>query len=271
MLSNITITNKTTIDPDTIKNSKALLDDSELKVHNTSGINPIMFRKLNARDTPMITSNTLVINIDGKDYIASELSAEFKPGRAPVTFDIKDLIELDSVVDVPLYDVVLNDTDNNVLEIKGGSGNLSYINLFGDKSPEELEELDAKYKASNKDLPAQGFDIGPILLNDIPICLNSLELFTEKNVFKARATFIVSSIKFSGENVTTKITYYQEKDQNLVKYVFKPDANITSDYSDLIFYIDTNIETDESINNKLEEALNNNWKLYSIDNVLVNS
>jgi hypothetical protein len=280
MLSNITLSNKTTIDPSTVKAQSAdvtLPDDTKytpINFNNVSSPNPIMFGRLNARDNPTTTENTLVINIDGKDYLASELSAVFNPGRAPVTLNVKDLIELDSVLkEAHLYDVVLDYPDDNTLEILCGKGfsKESLSILYKDKTEEELQQIELEYKEKNKDYGLQGFDIAGIKINNTGICCNSLELFTDKNLLKAKAIFTVSSVKFSGEDVTTEATYYKEKEPNLVKYVFKPNKNLNTDYSDLVFYIDTNVETQDSINKKLDEAVNNNWKLYSINDVIVDN
>lgn len=280
MLLNVTLSNKTTEDPNVIE---APLEDIELldgtkytptDYRNVSSSNPIIFGKLNARDNPVLTKNTLVINIDDKDYIASEFSAIFNPGRAPVKFNVKDLVELDSVVKDSLYDVVSNDADDNTLEIQGGHNDFSkYINLYfcKDKTEEELKQMELEYKQKNKDYGIQGFDIGPIKVNNTGICFSSLELFTDSNLLKARGVFAISSIKFSGENVTTEATYYKEKEDKLIKYVFKPSSSLTTNYSDLVFYIDSNTETQESINKKLEEAVSNNWVLYSINDLLIDS
>lgn len=281
MLSNITLSNKTTIDPSIVKAPPAdvILPDgtkyTPIDFNNVPSTNPIMFGRLNARDNPTTTENTLVINVDGKDYLASELSAVFNPGRAPVTFNIKDLIELDSVVkETSLYDVVLKDSNDNTLEIEGGRNDIyKYVNLSFDKAKteEEIKQLELEYKEKNKGIGLQGFDITGVKINNTNVCCNSLELFTEKNMLKAKVAFSVSNIKFSGEDVTTEATYYKEKEPNLVKYIFKPNKNLTTDYSDLVFYIDTNVETQDSINIKLNEAVSNNWKLYSVDDVTVDN
>ena len=242
MLSNITLTNKTTIDPNKVITPTLLPDGRELKVFATTHTNPITFARLNARDNPTLTENTLIINLDGKNYLTNNLSAVFKPGSNPVTFSIKDLIELDS--DTVLYDIPSHPKDDFgiTLEIEGGKDNTNVCH---------------------------GFDIGPVKFNGTPLGLSSLELFTEDNQLKANVKFIISNIKFNGKNVTTEATYYQEKQPNLVKYVFKPNKILTTNYSDLVFYIDINVETQDNINKKLDEAVSNNWKLYSINDITV--
>jgi hypothetical protein len=281
MLSNITLSNKTTIDPSIVKAppEDVILPDgtkyTPIDFNNVPSTNPIMFSRLNARDNPTTTENTLIINIDGKNYLASELSAVFNPGREPVTFNVKDLIQLDSVVkETSLYDVVLKNSNDNTLEIQGGRDDIyKYVNLSFDKAKteEEIKQLELEYKEKNKCIGLQGFDITGVKINNTNVCCSSLELFTDKNMLKARAVFSLSNIKFSGEKVTTEATYYKEKEPNLVKYVFKPNEDLTTDYSDLVFYIDTNVETQNNINKKLDEAVNNNWKLYSIDDVVVDN
>ena len=199
MLSNITLTNKTTIDPNRVIPPTPYIELADGTIYkpidfsNVPSPNPIMFGRLNARDNPITTDNTLVISVDGKDYVAGELSAVFNPGRMPVTFNVKDLVELNSVVkDAPLYDVVLDYPDDNTLEILGGNKGFSKETLsilYKDKTEEELQQIELEYKEKNKDFGIQGFDIAGIKINNTGVCCNSLELFTDKNMLKARVVF----------------------------------------------------------------------------------
>jgi hypothetical protein len=254
MLSNITLSNKTIVDPNRVITPTPdieLSDGTKIRTYSDSpSPNPIMFGRLNARDNPNLTDNTLVINVDGKDYLASELSAVFNPGREPVRFNVKDLIELDSVTSDVLYDVVLSHSTDNTLEIPG----------------KYQELLDSKHN-KDKDLFLQGFDITEIKVNNTSICFNSLELFTENNMLKAKGVFTLSNIKFSGNSVTTEATYYKEKEPDVYRYTFKPSKDLITEYDRKQFYMDKSVISEEEIKQKIAETVSTGWELYTIESV----
>jgi hypothetical protein len=188
MLSNITLSNKCFL-PIPDSKLKSIHTNKELNIYDVS-IGPIRVQSRKYSLAAEIGNNDLVVNIDGKDHICTNLTAIFSPGKTPTKFKLDGLEEI-------TWDSKEVENNKEAITLEIGAEDPTTYRL-----PEK-----------NKDAVLSGWDLGPIKINDLTMpSVLSLELFTEDTVLKARMVFAVDHIKFTGINVDTETTYYVKPD-----------------------------------------------------------
>lgn len=227
MLKTITLSNKCFIP---IAYSKD--NDQNFNLSN-SNIGPIRLNPRKYSVNKIMGANNLAIDIDGKQYICSNINVLFSPGKTPIKIKADDLDEI-------------------TWEGKEVTVQQDTITL----------EIEVKEEESS--IPLTGYNLGSIKINNNIIPgVESIELFTENTILKAKMIFALDHIKFTGSNVETEINYYKKpEDAVLTKYTFKVTNPTNSDpYSELVFYANSDLK-EEELNNRIGEiTASGYWKL----------
>lgn len=186
MISNITLSNKCFVPiPDGKLKS---IHDKKFNIYDVS-VGPVRVQSRKYSLAAVIGNNDLVVTIDGKDHICTNLTAVFSPGKTPTKF------KLDNLEEITWEGKEVENQQGTTLEI-------------GTQDPTTY-----RLPVKNEDAVLSGWDLGPIKINDLVMpYVESLELFTEDTILKARIVFAVDHIKFTGINVDTEATYYVKPD-----------------------------------------------------------